>query len=164
MNLKELLKDFDADKKKTIDTPTLNISDNILYFKDYFLLISNISQVSIAPLKDAPYPRWAIILILLGFAAMSTELIIPGILAISIGGLFIYTTYKKNLNKSERLVIELNSGNIFSFVFEDRDFLNDVLEVLMDCANRGTSNATIDIQNSIITFGDQNYVEMSEVS
>jgi len=40
-----------ANEEKVIDTPTLKIEKNILCFKDYFLQISNISQVSIAPVS-----------------------------------------------------------------------------------------------------------------
>lgn len=77
---------------------------------------------------------------------------------------FIYTVYKKNSDLGEILTIELNSGSIFWFIVKDRPFLNEIMDVLQSCANNKSLNYTIDIQNSTITIGDKNVVEVDNIA
>ncbi|MGS0763162.1 hypothetical protein [Syntrophomonas curvata] len=159
MNFDKLL----ASEEKVIDTATLKIEKNILCFKDYFLQISNISQVSIAPVKKHSYPIFAFVLVIIGILLARSHYeggVTVGILLIVCGGFFIYTVYKKNSDLGEVLSIELNSGSIFWFIVKDRPFLNEIIDVLQSCANNKLANYIIDIQNSTITVGDKNVVEV----
>jgi hypothetical protein len=157
VNIDKLL----ASEEKAINTPTLKIEDNILYFEDYFLQISNISQVSVAPIKKRAYPMFAFVLVIIGLLLLLSHNefgIIVGILLIACGGYFIYRVYVQNSNLGEALRIELNSGSIFRFIVINRPFLNEIITVLQSCANKKISNIIIDMQNSIITVGDKNVV------
>jgi len=86
--------------------------------------------------------------------------VVVGILLIVCGGFSIYTVYKKNSDLGEVLSIELNSGSIFWFIVKNRAFLNEIIDVLQSCANNKLANYIIDIQNSTITVGDKNVVEV----
>ena len=159
MNIDKLL----ANEEKVIDTPALKIENNILYFEDYFLQISNISQVSIAPVKKLPYPIFAFVLVIIGVLLLSFHSqvgIIIGILLIVSGGYSLYRVHIRNSDLGEVLSIELNSGSIFWFTVKSRPFLNEIIDVLQSCANNKLGNCIIDIQNSVVTMGDKNLVEV----
>lgn len=78
------------------------------------------------------------------------------------GAYVLYNTYTKNSNSGENMVIHLNSGSIFYINFKDRTFLNNVMEVLKDCANSSKSNYVIDVKNSVITVGDENKIDFKQ--
>lgn len=140
-------------QEKAIDTPELKINDNILSFEDYFIQISNISQVTIAPLPKQTYPPLAFLLFVIGLGFMSMKNpvgILLGLCVASVGGYMLYRVYKYNEERGERLSIQMNSGGIFRFNCKDRRFLNEVMEVLKDCANSQKGSMIIDMKNSVI--------------
>lgn len=150
---------------RIINTPHMNIQENILSFKDYFIQISNIAQVSIDAAEKEKFSTLAIGSVLLGMMIFSMDILsefILGIILTGLGGYALYKTYKRNMERGENLTIQLNSGSIFRINFKTRDFLNEVMEVLKYCANNKDYNATIDIQNSVVTLGNENQIEVEK--
>ncbi|MDH8679262.1 hypothetical protein QE109_13980 [Fusibacter bizertensis] len=161
----EQLKNLFSSDEKVIDTPIMKVKGNVLAFNDYFLQISNISQVSIAPGSKRNYPVSAIAAVLGGLLIISLKsfiAILIGLMVAGFGGYMLYNTYTKNSNSGENMVIHLNSGSIFYINFKERTFLNKVMEVLKDCSNSSKSNYVIDVKNSVITVGDENKIEFKQ--
>ncbi|MBB6214126.1 hypothetical protein HNQ80_000195 [Anaerosolibacter carboniphilus] len=169
MNFEQLLNNFEKllqNEEKAINTPSLQIKGNVLSFKDYFIQISNISQVSIAPVAKQPYPILAFVLIVFGlmlFTVDSSFGVMLGMLLAGYGGYILYKVHTRNANRGDNLTIGLNSGSVFRFNFKNREFLDEVMEVLQSCANNRNSNVIIDFQNSVVTMGDQNRVVVEKL-
>ncbi|MDF3001555.1 MAG: hypothetical protein K0Q48_1674 [Bacillota bacterium] len=147
--------------EKIIDTPTLRIKDNILSFDDYFILVSNISQVSIAPVTKKAFPKMSILLIVVGLLFFTMESLPFLIIALAFvgGGLYlIYTNTQENNNRGDNLSIQMNSGEYFIFNCKDREFLKKIMDVLQSCANKLLTEAKIDLTNSVINYGDNNLI------
>lgn len=60
------------------------------------------------------------------------------------------------------MTILLNSGSSFHLYSPNYDFLDDVMKVIMSCADSGRANYVIDLKNSVITVGNYNKVNMGE--
>jgi len=147
--------------EKIIDTPTLKIKDNILSFENYFILVSNISQVSIAPVTKRPFPKISILLIVIGLLFFTMDRLPFLIIALAFigGGLYlIYANTQENSNRGDNLSIQMNSGEYFIFNCKDRDFLVKIMDVLQSCANKLLTEAKIDLTNSVINYGDNNLI------
>lgn len=146
---------------RDINSSTLTIKGNVLSFSDYFLQISNISQVSIAPVpkqnKSSIYALGVMMCILglASFSFVSINAFFFIVLAIALigGGIaVIYNAYQSNQNLGHTLSVQLNSGYVFLFHAKSYDFLNEVLECLKKCVNEAVSGATINFGESQITY------------
>lgn len=149
---------------RDINSSTLTIKGNLLSFTDYFLQISNISQVSIAPVpkqnKNSIYAL-GVLMCIFGFGSFSFVpvnaffFIIFAIALIGGGIAVIYNAYQSNQNLGHTLSVQLNSGHVFLFHAKSYDFLNEVLECLKKCVNEAVSGATINFGESQITYVDK---------
>ena len=72
---------FETDKSKLIDTPTFQLKDNTLWFKNYFLQVSNISQVSAQQVKAKSYGREIAVAFFVGLVLVCEKVYLIGILA-----------------------------------------------------------------------------------
>ena len=150
-------------KGKHIDTPSLTVKDNILSFKDYFLLISNISQVSVEYPQKRSYKN-ALIMLILGIVVLialnfGAALTVIGIVLILAGILLIAVIYNYNSTLGQYLAIMLNSGSLFYFNSRNQAFLYEVMETLKYCANNPNSSYTMDFKNSVVTIGSHNEIK-----
>lgn len=140
-------------KEKQVKTQRLSIVGHLLRWDDVVIQISNISLISTSNLQQTPMPFWAIILIIFGVVLLPI-IWWASLLCLALGILVIWAWYKetKKTEKYKYLNIQLNSGRMFSLLFENQEFLNQVLDVFANIFEDDNSQAQnrdirIDIQN-----------------
>jgi len=116
---------------KIINTPRLYIEGNIMRWEGNMLQLSNVVNVSTVPQGLLVFPIWTILLILVG-GILIRELIWLALIMFVLAGLVIFWWYKRNeeLKTQSYLILHTNSGKEYSFLFDDREFLNKVFNVL----------------------------------
>ena len=109
--------------EKTIETPTLLIKKNIMAWDDTMIQLSNISYVSASDVASLKFPIWATLLVLAGISLLGIS-VIPGIVSIIAGGIWLYYWYQENekRKKCSILTIRMNSGNNLYFKFNNKTF------------------------------------------
>lgn len=146
----------DLGTPKGIDTPFLKIRENCLEIQNTTIQLSNISLFSTANVTPEKFPIPSIALILVGLALLSF-FVVPGVIAIILGGVWIYFWYSsvQKTKEMKRLTIITNSGNVFPIIFEDQDFLAKVVTIMTDIisAPSHTRNIIFDLKNC--TFSDK---------
>ncbi len=143
--------------EKTIETPTLLIKKNIMAWDDTMIQLSNISYVSASDVASLKFPIWAPLLVLAGISLLGIS-VIPGIVFIIAGGIWLYYWYQENekRKKCSILTIRMNSGNNLYFKFNNKTFLKRVTHVLANIFNNGTERqVSINIQDCTITGNAQ---------
>ena len=152
-----------------IETDQMAIRNNTLSFENHFLQISNISQVSKSRQSRMSYSKAPFILIIIGAILLALFFIDPqlwvialGLILIAIGSVKIAKVDRYNRSLGGYLTILLNSGSSFHLYSPNYDFLDDVMKVIMSCADSGRANYVIDLKNSVITVGNYNKVNMCE--
>ncbi|WP_317380602.1 hypothetical protein [uncultured Intestinimonas sp.] len=140
-------------KEKQVKTQRLSIVGHLLRWDDVVIQISNISLISTSNLQQTPMPFWAIILIIFGVVLLPI-IWWASLLCLALGILVIWAWYKetKKTEKYKYLNIQLNSGRMFSLLFENQEFLNQVLDVFANIFEDDNDQAQnrdirIDIQN-----------------
>lgn len=140
-------------KEKQVKTQRLSIVGHLLRWDDVVIQISNISLISTSNLQQTPMPFWAIILIIFGVVLLPI-IWWASLLCLALGILVIWAWYKetKKTEKYKYLNIQLNSGRMFSLLFENQEFLNQVLDVFANIFEDDNYQAQnrdirIDIQN-----------------
>ena len=143
---------FDSKKEKVIATDELQIRGHLLRWKDVVIQISNISQISVGSYPTQPFPMWTLVAILIGLFSIQFNILI-GLAGLLLGGGVIFMWYQERESKKgyKFLHLRLNSGTVFSFVFEREDFLRKVLDVFAnifeDVEKNVNNSITIDIKN-----------------
>lgn len=105
-------------KEKSIVTPQLLIDVNIMAWKESILQLSNISSVSTVPLEPVPFPSWVPFLLLAGVVASLISWVwVIIFIAIAAAGILIWYQKNEELKMQKNLIILMNSGMTFSFLF-----------------------------------------------
>lgn len=142
-------------KEKNIITPQLMIAGNIMAWKDSVLQLSNVSSVSTVPLELMPFPTWVLLVFLAGIGAFVTSWLAAVVfIAVAIGIIYYWYQKNENLKMQRNLIILMNSGITFSFLFNDQKFLNQVFGVLSSIIAEGGKedrHVKININNSTIS-------------
>ena len=149
---------------REIETESLKIHGNCMEFNDTVIQLNNISLLSTQDVTPTKLPTWVLIVALAGLAVMLlrvSELLWLGLIMVLIAGVFLYLWYKEaqRLKELKRLVIITNSCNSFTIVFQDRPFLEKVIQVLKEViAKPGhLSDVTINVKNNNFT-GDSSVI------
>ncbi len=118
---------------REIHVGALKIHGNSMEFGDTVVQLSSVSLVSTENVEHNAFPIWSLLLVLAGIALFSVSFWI-GILCVLGGGVVLYAWYKEvqRAKASKRLVIVTNAGKCFPIVFQDKDFLKEVLETLKE--------------------------------
>lgn len=155
MKLPQLNAGLDMKQEKTIDTPQLLITGNIMVWKDSMLQLSNISSVSAVALQPVPFPLWTLLVFLLGLFMFSVKVILAiAMIIIAVFFIFLWAKNNSDISKQKKLIIRMNSGTVCSFLFNDKKFLDQVFNVLgaiISEAGKEERNIKIDINNSTIS-------------
>lgn len=140
-------------KEKQVKTQRLSIVGHLLRWDDVVIQIGNISLISTSNLQQTPMPVWAIIMSVIGVVLLPI-IWWASLLCLALGILVIWAWYKetKKTEKYKYLNIQLNSGRMFSLLFENQEFLNQVLDVFANIFEDDNYQAQnrdirIDIQN-----------------
>ena len=151
---------------KKINTDNFRIENNIIFFNDSLIQVSNISQVSIAPVPKKKFNFLSILIMVVGILLVQSYSEIQKYIGIGflIAGIA-YVFYFLCSNKDEKyLNISLNSGNVYCIFCKDVKFFDRVMYVIEYCINNHyTQCVTIDFNNcrisdSPVTVGSWNKV------
>ena len=144
---------------RTIETPTFSIKGNLLFWGNTLIPINNISLISITSFEVPQFPKYALILLVVGCGSLFFNILL-GLLLIAMGIGWGYLWFKKvrELDKQKNLNLLLNSGNTITIVFTNKDFLMEVHKILINVFSspEPNYNITFDIKNN--TFHDNSGV------
>lgn len=159
-------------KEKRVHTNSLSIMGHLLRWENVIIQISNISLITTSDFQQSAFPMRAVILIVLGLVLIQ-YIWIAGLVCLALG-LFIIWDWYSDIQKSQNykyLNIQLNSGRVFSLLFESDVFLKRVLDVFANifedddltdknihidikhCRIDDHSNVNIDASHNTVTNG-----------
>lgn len=104
---------------------------NVILYGNSFICTDNISLMTISPIPKNNQWIWAILVAISGIVIYQESTI--GILAILFGIAWCAFVIWHNKNRGENLAISLNSGVTLYFHCRDRLFLNQVIDVMVNC-------------------------------
>ncbi|MDO4168375.1 MAG: hypothetical protein Q4D45_00630 [Lachnospiraceae bacterium] len=143
------------EKNNEIKTDKLEIYKNILEWEDSIIQLSNVSQVSTKPMELQDFPKWTIIVCIVGLCVCEMNPAIS-IIAWFIAGIGIWLWYSENERLKTRtiLTLKLNAGNNVLFVFNNKEFLKRVWEVLKQIiadGNEREADVVINIKDNYLS-------------
>ena len=145
MSMKKLM------DSKTIETELLKVRGDLIIWQNTMIQISNIAMISTDDILGKQFPIWSAIILFLGAIIIGSNKVI-GISLILLGVIWIEWWYKQNQQRKEYKMLNflLNSGDKFSLVFYDQEFLKKVTTVLRDilAENRKDAKVTFNIKDS----------------
>lgn len=146
----------DSGVTKSIETPFLRIRENCLEIQNTTIQLSNISLFSTADIAPAKFPIVSAVLVLVGVAVLKS-LTVPAIIAIAVGAIWMFFWYTsvQETKAKKRLSIITNSGNVFPIVFDDQNFLNEVVGIMTDIIRDPAHARNITINVKECTFSDE---------
>ena len=151
---------------KTIETDFLNVKGNLISWQDTIIQISNITLISTS-IDKQPFPWLSIVFLLGSFAFMNVSSVVGyGLLIIAIAMIALWYKKSQKLKSQKKLNFMLNSGGIFTLVFHDKKFLDEVLEVLTEILTTSSRKEyyTINNKNNTIQQNCNNKIENATVS
>lgn len=161
----------DSSKNREISTDSLKIHGNCMEFENTIIQLSSISLVSNNSIVPTKFPNWSIAAIIVGLLLLttkSTPTVLLGLLVIAASGFVIYSWYRRVEREKEikKLVIITNSGQMFSILFLNGEFLETVINVLKEIiANPGhLSDVNFNIKGNTFTRGAALFHEYTEVN
>ena len=148
-------KEHEMKTEKSIKTSELIIEGNIMRWEGTMVQLSNISCISIQPLQLLGFPKYSLILLIIGVCLLKYYVLL-GILLMVGGGAWLYAWNEMNVKRKSDtiLTLNLNSGENLRFIFYKKDFLEDVLTVLeyiIINGGVGEKNISIDISGCNIS-------------
>ena len=145
----------DLGSPKSIDTPFLRIRENCLELQNTTIQLSNISLFSTADITPEKFPMLSAALILVGIILLK-PLVVPALIAIIVGGVWIYYWYSsvQKAKEMKRLTIITNSGNVFPILLEDQAFRTKVVTIMTDIIRDPAHARNITINVKECTFSD----------
>lgn len=134
----------------------MRISENCLEIQNTTIQLSNISLFSTTDITPEKFPIFSIAFILLGLILLKFN-IIPALIAITLGAIWIHSWYSsvQKAKEMKRLTTITNSGNVFPIVFEDQAFLKEVVVILTDIIRDPAHARNITINIKECTFSDE---------
>ena len=140
-------------------------------FEDTIIQLSSISLVSTHSITLTKFPTWSIAAIIVGVLLLtlqSVPMVLLGLVVAAAGAFAIYTWYQQVEREKtiKKLVISTNSGQTFSILFYNGEFLETVIRVLKEIiANPGhLSDVNFNIKGNTFTQGAAVFREYTEVN
>ncbi|MBQ6987217.1 MAG: hypothetical protein IJQ25_09545 [Oscillibacter sp.] len=150
-------------KSKVVETSELQIRGHLLRWSDTVIQLSNISMVSTTELPVPRFPAFAILAAIAGCVLLAMDsrsyyhdetLQMLGCVGIGVSiALIILWAIACGANKGKTyLNLALNSGTVYSFLFTNKEFMRQVLQVF---ANIFESGAKSDTNILINAYGNE---------
>lgn len=127
------------------------VDKNVIYYGNTAINCNNISLISILPVPANKSWIYALLIGLGGLLAIRSGG--WGWFAILVAAIWIIAVAYMNNNRGENLAIILNSGNTFYFNCTNRDFLNEVIMLMVECINSGNGEYSIRFDKCAIVPG-----------
>ncbi|HRX58756.1 MAG TPA: hypothetical protein P5075_08290 [Eubacteriales bacterium] len=163
------MKRVSAKGANTIETDFLTIKGNMMKWSDTIIQISNISIISTVHVAAKRFPFLSFVFILIGAIILKlgvTDIVSVEFYGVSLLGgialivaalawMLLWVDRKQRADEMQQLSILMNSGTVYSIVFQNKKFLAEVMkrfsEILSTPAHTG--DLTINIKNN--TFSGQ---------
>lgn len=149
----------------------LKIHGNCMKFENTIIQLSSISLVSSNSIVPTKFPSGSIAAIVVGLLLLttkSTPTVLVGLIAIAVSDFVIYSWYRRVEREKEikKLVIITNSGQMFSILFLNGEFLETAINVLKEfIANPGHLSAVnFNIKGNTFTRGAALFHEFTEIN
>lgn len=128
-------------KEKTIRTDSFSVKGNLISWENTIIQISNISMISTTA-NTCPFPLISAVFALVGICLLGYVASLGWILLI-LGALGLLRWFLKlqKLKSIKNLNFLLNSGGVFTLVFHDKAFLDNVVDVLTDILKTSSRNS-----------------------
>ncbi|MBQ9885662.1 MAG: hypothetical protein IJM37_02195 [Lachnospiraceae bacterium] len=136
-----------------VESRELSVDKNVMYYGTSFIMIKNISSISI---KKRPINNTWILALIIGLLSLVCIQYKPSIL----GGIatlcLVYATYILigNFDRKKDLNISLNSGVSLLFPCENKEFMDNVLKRLLESVNNEKNNSKYTINFEQCTIGE----------
>ncbi|MEG3244535.1 hypothetical protein [Streptococcus suis] len=145
--------DFFNTNNNTLKTDSLEINNNILAMRNNTIQINNISMMSNSELKFQVTIRE--IVAILFFSLLFIDFIpkIIPMIVLAVLGYNIYQRYQKHLKDKYFIEFNLGSSKNYYLFFEDKNFRDEVSDVIKKSFNLKGQTTYIDIKNQNINSG-----------
>ena len=158
-------------RNREIQTEQLKIHGNCMEFGETVVQLSNVSLFSIENLTPTKFPLWSILIILLGLVLLFMKNVVTVVIGLvliagGVAAIYLWNKQRKKDEQCKKLIIAVNSGNIFTILFNNQAFLEKVIQVLKEViANPGhLSDVIFNIKDNTFT-GDASVIhEYAEVN
>ncbi|GCF92696.1 hypothetical protein NRIC_05870 [Enterococcus florum] len=147
---KELVSLFEGNNEE-IETDLLVIKNNVLRFDRVSVQLSNISRVHTGEIKPNLSLPMVFVFIVSLFLFKNWTLL--GFIGLAVSGFHFYKFYQEYVNKKQYLTLSLNSGQFYSILFDDKEFIEKARSAIENAFNKST-DATINIAENKIINGD----------
>lgn len=140
-----------SNDKKELNLENFKITGDIIKWNGSIIKIGNISYITNDKFELPAFPKLAVGLILLGMVLryFNTAAFLGSVVA-GIVWIFLWFYERENLKNKMLLTLAMNAGTKILIVFQDKDFLNKVLNVLeevMKVGNIGEQNIIVSIKD-----------------
>ena len=166
MNLKKEILNTENDNN-IIKTENLLIQGRMVKWNGSLIQLENVSLITISNYNTPNFPNWLFWSCLAGFALLTTPLAFLGIIVLVACGFPVYQWVKKHDEalKKKFLNFHLNSGKVFSIMFDDETFLKEVYCILENIISSGNEkqNIYVDIRDSQIINNYENKAVIKEL-
>lgn len=134
---------------KKVEVPSIKVDKNIIKYANSFICIDNISLITISAIPAKSFIG-AVLLGILGICLIPVAGI--GVIPLIIALIWLIYVLRYNANRGENLEISLNSGMNLYFNCKDREFLNRVINVIINSIkDKNKSTYTISFDKCTIS-------------
>lgn len=142
-------------KEKTVITKQLEIQGQLLRWEGVIIQISNIALITTSNVSTPRFPLWTLLFALAGIVAIAEESWLLGLILIAVMGFGVYSWIQdyQCAKTGKFLNLLLNSGDVYSIRFYDKNFLDKVLNVFSNIMVDGVNpavNYNIDLNRCVI--------------
>ncbi|MBQ6205721.1 MAG: hypothetical protein IJK52_01420 [Oscillospiraceae bacterium] len=140
-----------SEKAKVIETENLLIRGHLLRCFNAVIQINNISLVSIENMPLPRFPSWTgilcalgVFLILLGNSNYEDEIVGLGIMLLTVAAfaVIIWLAARNDVKERKYLNIRMNSGDAYYLTYRNQEFVKQVLQLLANIIETGTTPQT----------------------
>ncbi|WP_394405371.1 hypothetical protein [Streptococcus sp. 20-1249] len=133
-----------------LQTETLTIKNNTLITKDNSLQIHNISMIERGNFKNPITMRDIIILMIICSTVLIPPFTLVAIILLALYSFILYQRYQKHLSKKFFIIFNLGSSRNYMLFFADKDFRDDVFNIITNSFSGNKTSIYIDIKNQKI--------------
>lgn len=141
-----------------INTERISVKKNVITLDERTLQISNVSQLYVAePASKIPIIAIILFLVFVGTYFMASVFTLFSLLGMIVAGFYIYLVIMDNLNKGYFIYLNLNSGFTYLIHCQNRQFAEEVREVIENCINDiyHKQDVMINMNQEVIKIGQQ---------